>query len=199
MAANQYSVWTYRVFAVVSAVVLVSGVMLIFWYRPDPTIAFDDVNIGLTFSGSLRQAHQGSVIVWMLFVVALVALEVVRRSRRSSLQLSVVVGLSLVAFFLGLTLPYDQIALSSIRGASAADSGFLDPLFGNDPALFFLIGGIEVETSMLRLLFLAHVVLGAVLLALARLSRRLERGADATQIIEKDGHPGQTEALRRDP
>ena len=99
MVADRYYVWTYRVFAVVSAVVLVSGVLLIFWYRPEPTALFDGAtpaDIGITFSGSLRQAHQWSVIVWILFAVLLLVVEVARRSIRGSAQLSTVIVLSLI-------------------------------------------------------------------------------------------------------
>ena len=96
--------WTYRSFAVVSLIVVVSGVLLVFFYRPTAG-ASDNV---------LQSLHLVTTWAWLAMLVAIVALEFGRRSVVSAGALLVNLGIVAGVAFTGYLLPWDQLALNAI-------------------------------------------------------------------------------------
>lgn len=85
---------------------------------------------------------------------------------------------TLGAFFTGFLLPWDQLALSTVKVGSTVRGYTV--LF--DPAvLFVLIGGVEISPGTLMRWLVVHVVLGPALVALLVLGWRRQRVLAARQ------------------
>lgn len=172
-------------------VLLVSGAVLFFAYRPSGSTAYDElfpggVRSGVDLAHVARTAHQmaaRSALPTALIAGLLVA---IRARPLARYRVDVLVGASLVLVIAvgsltGRLLPWDQLGLWAV---SVGDHmrGYL-PLFDEDQVRFVLIGGAEVAPGTVLSWLLVHMlVVGCVLIALLatawqRGRRRDGRGA----------------------
>lgn len=158
--------WGIRWLWLHSFLLVITGVFLIFFYRPTAADAWDDIfalQNEVTASIALRNAHQWLSWLWVpsALVVGLIALA--ERARKLVVLVVAAVAAGLFAGLSGLFLPWDQLALRSvtvgtdIRGYTAA--------FDED-VRFALINGVEVSTSTLRRWFLGHLAAGFLAFAM---------------------------------
>jgi quinol-cytochrome oxidoreductase complex cytochrome b subunit len=189
--------WLLAAAAVEFALLAVTGVFLIFFYRPSANNAWGDirgvVHTEVTFGTVIRTVHRTTSRLMVLTVLAIavvaVMLAVARslRSRRHRVTLAAAIGIALVGVFesfTGFLLPWDQLALSAVTVGSNM-MGFRAAWSSH--VRFVLIGGATISPQTLRLWFLVHVLLvPAVLIGLGVLAawRLLGRGD------EPDGHTG---------
>ena len=160
--------WTYRSFAVVSLIVVVSGVLLVFFYRPTAG-ASDNV---------LQSLHLVTTWAWLAMLVAIVALEFGRRSVVSAGALLVNLGIVAGVAFTGYLLPWDQLALNAITVGTDIE-GFTPVVGRGNDVQFILIDGNEVSVSTFRLWFFAHIGLGVLVLLPAVFVYRRRKTAQA--------------------
>lgn len=159
------------------AALLVTGVLLFFWYRPDSSTFFGLEVTGETgIEHDLRRVHGATS--WLFLgavgvVLVTTAWSEVRRAARQLAWALVAVGLgvlALAAAFSGLLLPWEQLAVAAetvpqdLRGVRAAF---------DDDVRFVVIGGTEISPTTYRTWALVHVAavplaLGAVGAVLAR-------------------------------
>ncbi len=162
------------VFTAEVVVLAVTGLWLVFFYRPSPAQAwpgFSNLDTSAGAFGFVRALHR--VAAFIAVPSALVAGVVVvvdsrvRRTgwRQGGLALGAgpaLVVVTLAASFTGYLLPWDQLALFAVTvGTNMSGYGFL---FGSS-VKFALVGGTEVTTSTLLRWFLVHTVVLSVLLA----------------------------------
>lgn len=173
--------WLLAAAAAEFAMLAVTGVYLVFFYRPSASAAWSGtsahVQPAVRFEEFVRLVHRLVSQLAILTAVAIagiaVAIAVARSLRRrgQAMTTAAAVGLAVVtlfASFTGFLLPWDQLALwavtvgTNMMGFRAAWSS---------QVRFVLIGGAEISPHTLRLWFLAHVfVVPAVLVALGMLA-----------------------------
>ena len=154
-------------FLALTALVLVSGVYLVFFFRPVEADAWDDIfalQDGIRFGQVVQQVHQWGTVLWLVILVPLAITEAVRRSAKSAIMFVSALLLGVAVIAAGLYLPWDQIALGSITVGTDI-TGFR-PVFDDD-VLFVLIDGTEISATTIRRAFVLHVVGGTIAIVLA--------------------------------
>jgi quinol-cytochrome oxidoreductase complex cytochrome b subunit len=190
--------WLLGAAAVEFAVLAVTGVFLIFFYRPSAANAWPGVkglHTAVTVVGTVRLAHRLTSYLFGLTLLALAVVGVVlavsrsRPSHRHRMTAAGAVGAAILGFaasFTGLLLPWDQLALWSVTIGTNM-MGYRPIL---DPSLrvqYVLIGGATISVDTLRGWFYIHVLLipalliGVGLLITWRVLRRPD---------QPDGHTG---------
>jgi quinol-cytochrome oxidoreductase complex cytochrome b subunit len=183
------------------AVLVVTGVLLFFVYRPE-TVPFTSAyatHRSLTFSQVLVRVHRwtawAAVLTSIVTAVVLVAEAAVRwrgpLRRRNGVVTGPVILVTVIASFVtGLLLPWNQLALWAVTVGSNM-RGYR-PLFG-DQVRFVLVGGTEVAARTILTWLFVHAALSVPLLA-ALGAPRTRRRASAPDL---DPH-GDTAAHGRD-
>lgn len=172
MVSDRIYAWIYRSFALVSLIVFVSGVWLIFRYRPTAAQAWADIydiEMSHTIGTTIREVHRWAAHVWLCALIPLVLIELTRRAPRGALRVVATFVLSAAASFTGYLLPYQQIALNAVTVGTNM-RGY-PSLLWNDDVKFFLLGGVEVAPSTLATWFVLHIGVGAIALLVGRSSQ----------------------------
>jgi quinol-cytochrome oxidoreductase complex cytochrome b subunit len=172
---------TLAMVALILGVLVVTGVMLVFGYRPSVTAAFAAVQ-GIPSHSHTRTVHRiASQALFPAFgclAIAATGLALVRhRARR--LVAVVAAGLGVVtATLTGFVLPWDQLALTRVTVGTNI-TGYGKILFGHD-VKYVLLGSNEVGPSTLARWFWIHVLVTSLLivvsLVIVALHSRSERG-----------------------
>jgi quinol-cytochrome oxidoreductase complex cytochrome b subunit len=198
------------VLAIVSVqvlVLLVSGAVLFFAYRPSGSTAYDelspgDVRSGVDLAQVARTAHQVAARSALPTAVVAGVLVAIRARPLARYRVDVLVGASLVltmvvGSFTGYLLPWDQLGLWAV---SVGDNmgGYL-PLFDGDQVRFVLIGGAEVAPwTVVRWLLVHMLVVGGVLIALLATAWRRGRGGCPARLEPLPTTAGVPHAPARD-
>ena len=194
-------------------ITLITGVLLMFYYKPYPEVAYDsikDVHFVVPAGRFIRNIHRWAANVMVVTVILHMARVFYTAAYRKPREFNWLIGLALLATTLGLSftgylLPWDQLAYWAITiGANIAQSprevtDALGITEWFDPGGFqrlLLLGSDEVGAEALIRFYLLHVmILPLVLTALlavhiwrVRKDGGLARPADADQRL---GPPGE--------
>jgi quinol-cytochrome oxidoreductase complex cytochrome b subunit len=156
---------TLLIVALILGVLVVTGVMLVFSYRPDVPAAFAAVQ-HIPSHSQTRTTHRiASQVLLPAFgclAIAATGLALVRH-RAGRLVAVVVAGLGVVAASVtGFLLPWDQLALNHVTVGENI-SGYGRILFGND-VKYVLLGSTEVGPSTIAWWFWIHVVVTSLII-----------------------------------
>jgi quinol-cytochrome oxidoreductase complex cytochrome b subunit len=158
---------------VLAGVLAVSGVWLTFTYRPSAVQAWPGVSDSSPMQWP-RRIHL--VATWLIVPAAaglMVASLAVKRATAPAVGFLLVLVIALA--YTGFLIAWDQLALWAVSSA-----GFPDGMWAaafDDRVRFVLIGGAEISPGTLRLWFIVHgavlaVVLGATLATVIRAGPR---------------------------
>jgi quinol-cytochrome oxidoreductase complex cytochrome b subunit len=174
--------WLLAVAAAEFAMLAVTGVILIFFYRPSAANAWGDlrgIDRHVSLIGVVRIVHRvtaGAMVVTVLAVAVTGVMLVVARSlrtRRHGITAAMAVGIAVVglfASFTGYLLPWDQLALWAVTVGTNM-MGFM-PIIRNS-SQYVLIGGSQISVGTLRAWFFIRVlVVPVVLFAIGILAAR---------------------------
>jgi quinol-cytochrome oxidoreductase complex cytochrome b subunit len=141
---------------------VVTGALLMFYYVPSPSEAYQStvaISTTIAYGGAIRNMHrlaaEGMVITVFLHMVRVIITGAYQPPRRLNWIVGVLLLLSTLAFsFTGYLLPWDQLAYWAITiGTGMAD---VVPLIG--PAILYLLrGGPEVGAAALLRFYALHV------------------------------------------
>jgi quinol---cytochrome c reductase cytochrome b subunit, bacillus type len=159
---------TLAIVALILGVLVVTGVMLVFGYRPNVTAAFAAVQ-GIPSHSQTRTVHRvASQALFPAFgclAIAATGLALVRH-RAWRLVAVVAAGFGVVtASFTGFLLPWDQLALTRVTVGTNI-TGYGKILFGND-VKYVLLGRNEVGPSTLARWFWVHVLAASLLIVVS--------------------------------
>jgi quinol-cytochrome oxidoreductase complex cytochrome b subunit len=147
----------------------VTGVMLMFYYRPSAELAFSDIaalETNVRFGMLMRNLHRwmahGMVISVFLHMMRVFYTGAYKPPREFNWVVGVILlVLTLVLSYTGYLLPWDQLAIWAVTvGMNMAGSA---PVLGDESRLVML-GGFEVGPSALIRFYTLHVI-GLPLLA----------------------------------
>ena len=155
--------WAYRVFAAVSLIVLASGLLLVFFYRPSGETEIFQLEEGFNPAVFLQSTHQSTTWIWFALLAAIVILEFAKRTVGSGVLLSVTLGVAIGVTFTGFLLPWDQLALNAVTVGTDIE-GFAPVVGPGNDVQFVLLDGAEVSVSTFRLWFFVHISLGVLVL-----------------------------------
>jgi quinol-cytochrome oxidoreductase complex cytochrome b subunit len=155
-------------------VLTISGILLMFYYRPTVEHAYQDMKdleFGVTFGLFLRNLHRWAAHGMVLSVIAHMARVFYAKAYRPPGEFNWIVGVLLLALtlflsFTGYLLPWDQLAYWAITvGANMAKSA---PIIGAQGPLrlvdshsdlgFLLLGGHIVGQNALLRFYVLHVI-----------------------------------------
>jgi quinol-cytochrome oxidoreductase complex cytochrome b subunit len=152
---------------VLVAVVALSGIWLVFRYRPNPVAALGAPRVAGDHPAQVvRAIHRlGSLGLLLASTVVVVLAVVDRVGRRVGRVAIAVVTIPLVAsaWVTGLLLPWTQLALYSVQ-VGESFRGY-QWLWNGQDVRFVLIGQTEVSTTAVAWLLIAHVTLGLLMTA----------------------------------
>ncbi len=150
-------------------VLAVSGVYLIFRYRPTASVAYNDMETlrsDVTFGLWIRRIHNLVSIPALLIPVVLGYLHARQNRPRPAFAAAAAVCLTIGLWYTGKLLPWDQLALWAVTVGTNL-RGFV-PIFDDDTVRFVLIDGTEISTSTIQTWFFLHTLaLPALLLLIA--------------------------------
>ena len=141
----------------------VTGVLLMFYYRPATTVAYQDmkdletvVSFGLLLRNMHRYAAHAMVILVFLHMVRVFYTGAYKPPREFNWVVGVILlTLTFLLSFTGYLLPWDQLAIWAVTvGTNMAGA---TPLIG-DQVRFLLIGGYEIGDNTLILWYVLHVI-----------------------------------------
>jgi quinol-cytochrome oxidoreductase complex cytochrome b subunit len=194
-ASWSYSFWLGTATASLFLILVVTGVLLMFFYVPSVERAYwsmKDIQFAVSFGWLLRNQHRWSahLMVGATFLhMARVFLTGAYRGARSVNWL-VGIGLllaTLLLSFTGYLLPWDQLAFWAVTvGTNIAQEA---PVVG-ESLRFFLLGGTQIEQATLLRFYVLHVVALPVLVLLL-FAYHMWR-------VRKDGGLAAIEPLRRE-
>lgn len=164
--------------AATTLVLITGGIWLTFFYQPTTAQAWDDITTLQDENswGSLIQvSHRWIALGWLLIVAAAALVEFISRRVVAGIVTSASLLIGLVVAYLGLLLPWDQLALWQVTVGTNI-RGFT-PVFG-DEVRFVLLDGREISTTQLRTWYLLHVIGGVAVLAAPLAAVLLRRSAD---------------------
>ena len=155
----------------------VTGVLLMFYYRPVPDYAYIDMKTleyAVGFGAVLRNLHRWGAHLMVIFVMLHMLRVFLTGSYRPPREFNWVVGVSLLVLtlllsFTGYLLPWDQLAFWAVTVGTnmAAATPFIGAegpfheLFGvtaNNDARFLLLGDTRVGASALLRFYVLHCV-----------------------------------------
>jgi quinol-cytochrome oxidoreductase complex cytochrome b subunit len=155
---------------VLVAVLVVTGVMLVFGYRPDVTAAYA-LTQGLPSHSHARSIHRlASQLLFPAFgglAIAASGLALVRHRARRLVPVVIAGVAVLIATFTGFVLPWDQLALNRVTVGTNV-TGYRMILFDSN-VKYVLVGNTEIGPSTLARWFWLHVV-GTTLLLVVPLT-----------------------------
>ncbi|HOQ60634.1 MAG TPA: cytochrome b N-terminal domain-containing protein, partial [Vicinamibacterales bacterium] len=207
-------------------ITLVTGVMLMFYYKPSPDLAYQsikDIHFVVPTGRLIRNIHRWAANVMVVAVILHMARAFYTSAYRSPREYNWLIGLLLLVVTLGLSftgylLPWDQLAYWAITiGANIAQSpreltdalgvtGLFDP--GGFQRLLLLGSDVVGQEALIRFYLLHVMILPLALAALAavhfwriRKDGGLTRPADADARLARepaaDTYPVFTEAPLR--
>ena len=150
-------------------ILCVTGILLMFYYRPSAPRAFEDVK-DLQFAVSagmfLRNLHRWSGHAMVALVFAHLCLTFLRGAYRPPREFNWVIGVMLFLFtilasYTGYLLPWDQLAYWAVTVGTNMAAAV--PLIGDQIKLLLLGGHAVNENALLRFFVLHVVVLPAAL------------------------------------
>ncbi len=158
-------------------VLVVTGVLLMFYYRPTPHLAFRDIKdltYAVTMGGFIRNLHRWAAQLMVLLVIAHMVRVFLTGSYKRPREFNWCVGvilltLTLFLSFTGYLLPFDQLALwavtvgTNMAGATPflGNAGPFGSLMGmqmNNDIRFTLLGGTTVGANTLVRFYVLHCV-----------------------------------------
>ena len=172
-----------------------TGVYLIFFYRPSAASAWGDIpglrqHVGLI--EVVRFVHRlvaHAMVVTMLAVAVTGVMVVAARSsrtRRQGVAAATAVGIAVVgllATFTGYLLPWDQLAIWAVTVGTDM-MGFMPIIRRPAQVQYVLIGGSKISVGTLRPWFFIHVLaLPLVLVALGLVAARRLYGRGISQSV----------------
>jgi quinol-cytochrome oxidoreductase complex cytochrome b subunit len=170
------------VVGVIALMLVITGIMLVFGYQPDVTVAYAKAQ-GIPSHSHVRTVHgAASRLLFPAFGCLAIAAGGLALVRHRLLRLVpvVVAGLAvLAATFTGYLLPWDQIAFTRVS-VGTNEAGYRMILFNNH-VKYVLLGNNEVGTGTVARWFWVHVVGTTVLLivpvlVIAQHTRATNRG-----------------------
>jgi quinol-cytochrome oxidoreductase complex cytochrome b subunit len=141
----------------------VTGVLLMFYYRPAPAVAYQDmkdlqtiVNFGLLLRNLHRYSAHGMVIIVFMHMLRVFYTGAYKPPREFNWAIgSILLFLTFFLSFTGYLLPWDQLAIWAVTvGGNMAGS---TPFIG-DQARFLLFGGYELGDNTLIRFYVLHVI-----------------------------------------
>lgn len=155
-------------------VLLVTGVILFFTYRPSGSSAWgevfgDDLESSVDLARATTTTHRlAAQIAVATAIAAGVLLVVEKRPQPSRLDIAVAIGLPavvVVGSFTGPLLPWDQLGLWAVTVGT--DMRGYRPLFDDDQIRFAILDGAQIAPSTIVRWLLVHTIaVGAALAAL---------------------------------
>ena len=177
-----YSLWLGAISAVLFLILIVTGVLLMFFYVPSTEQAYwsiKDIHYVVGFGWLLRNQHRWAAHMMVLVVFLHMLRVFFTGAYRAQRAVNWLVGLALLLAtlflsFTGYLLPWDQLAFWAVTvGTNIAKEA---PLVGN-ALRFILLGGTEIGQSTLVRFYVLHVVVlpAAVLVLFAYHMWRVRR------------------------
>ena len=141
----------------------VTGVLLMFYYRPATTVAYQDmkdletvVSFGLLLRNMHRYAAHAMVILVFLHMVRVFYTGAYKPPREFNWVVGVILlTLTFLLSFTGYLLPWDQLAIWAVTVAT--NMAGATPLI-RDQLRFLLIGGYEIGDNTLIRWYVLHVI-----------------------------------------
>jgi quinol-cytochrome oxidoreductase complex cytochrome b subunit len=148
----------------------VTGIFLMFFYRPEATAAWDDISnlqTSVTFGLLVRNMHRWGAHLMVLTVFLHMARVFYHGAYKPPREFNWVVGvvllfLTIMLSFTGYLLPWDQIAYWAIT--IGTNMGGYAPLLGT-PGSLVLLGGLEVGQNTLLRFYVLHIMVFPLLAA----------------------------------
>lgn len=160
---------------------LVSGILLMFYYRPASALAYQDIKdltFAVTLGGFLRNLHRWAAHLMVVVVILHMVRVFLCGAYKPPREYNWVVGVLLLVMTLflsytGYLLPWDQLALWAVT--VGAQMGASSPMLGNEgpfklpfittanDARFALIGGTVINDATLIRFYVLHCVAVPVL------------------------------------
>ena len=142
----------------------VTGIFLMFFYRPTAAQAWDDIytlQTSVTFGLLVRNMHRWAAHLMVLSVFLHMARVFYHGAYKAPREFNWVIGvilltLTLLLSFTGYLLPWDQLALWAVTVGTNM-MGYT-PVFG-DQVRFVLLGGVEIGTDTLLRWYVLHVLM----------------------------------------
>ena len=142
----------------------VTGIFLMFFYRPTAAQAWDDIytlQTSVTFGLLVRNMHRWGAHLMVLSVFLHMARVFYHGAYKPPREFNWVIGvvlllLTLLLSFTGYLLPWDQLALWAVTVGTNM-MGYT-PVFGNQ-VRFVLLGGAEIGTDTLLRWYVLHVLM----------------------------------------
>jgi quinol---cytochrome c reductase cytochrome b subunit, bacillus type len=142
----------------------VTGIFLMFFYRPTAAQAWDDIytlQTSVTFGLLVRNMHRWAAYLMVITVFLHMARVFYHGAYKPPREFNWVIGvilllLTLLLSFTGYLLPWDQLALWAVTVGTNM-MGYT-PVFG-DQVRFVLLGGAEIGTDTLLRWYVLHVLL----------------------------------------
>lgn len=141
----------------------VTGIFLMFFYRPETTAAWNDINnlqTSVTFGLLVRNMHRWGAHLMVLAVFLHMARVFYHGAYKPPREFNWVIGvillmLTLLLSFTGYLLPWDQLALWAVTVGTNM-MGYT-PVFGSE-VRFVLLGGAEIGSETLLRWYVLHVL-----------------------------------------
>jgi quinol-cytochrome oxidoreductase complex cytochrome b subunit len=162
-ASFGYSLWLGTATASLFLILVVTGVLLMFFYVPSVERAYGsmkDIQFAVSFGWLLRNQHRWSAHLMVGATFLHMARVFFTGAYRGSRGVNWLVGIALLLStlflsFTGYLLPWDQLAFWAVTvGTNIAQEA---PLVG-ESLRFFLIGGTQIEQATLLRFYVLHVV-----------------------------------------
>jgi cytochrome b-561 len=193
-ASWTYSLWLGTAAACLFVILLVTGILLMFFYVPSVQAAYwsmKDIRFAVHFGFLLRNQHRWAAHLMVGVTFAHMARVFLTGAYRGTRALNWLVGIvllltTLLLSFTGYLLPWDQLAYWAVTvGTNIAREA---PVVGTT-ARFLLLGGNEIGQATLLRFYVLHVIALPVLL-LVLFAYHMWR-------VRKDGGLAAVELLRR--
>jgi ubiquinol-cytochrome c reductase cytochrome b subunit len=143
-------------------ITLVTGIMVMFYYKPYPEAAYEsmkDIHFVVPTGRLIRNIHRWAANVMVVAVILHMARAFYTAAYRKPREFNWLIGMALLVTTLGLSftgylLPWDQLAYWAVTiGSSMAEAA---PLFGHATNLL-LRGGIDIGAGTLLRFYLLHI------------------------------------------
>jgi len=141
----------------------VTGIFLMFFYRPTAAAAWDDIKAlqtSIAFGLLVRNMHRWAAHLMVISVFLHMSRVFYHGAYKAPREFNWVIGvilllLTLLLSFTGYLLPWDQLALWAITVGS--NMGGYSPVLG-DQVRFALLGSAEISTATLLRFYVLHVL-----------------------------------------
>jgi cytochrome b6 len=163
---HRHSIWYYMggMTLFLFTIQMVTGILLLLYYRPSPDAAFESVQFimtGVRFGWLIRSIHSwgANVLIFVLFIhmFSVLFMKAYRKPREITWYTGATLLLIMMSFgFTGYLLPWNQLAFFATKVGSGIGGAL--PFVG-DFALKFMRGGTNVTGATLTRFFGWHVAI----------------------------------------